>query len=368
MAANPPKPAFIVSRGRAIRSIVVFRALQLGDMLCAVPTLRALRLGFPRARITLVGLPWAEQFAARFHRYVDVFAAFPGHPDLPEQPVRGEAADGFFENMRACRFDLAVQLHGNGLVSNSIVEALGAAHSVGFRPADEASDGAAANALNYIAYPTVGHEAVRLLALAQHLGLPDAGMRLEFPLHEADYAELDASGLEPGLTPGAYICVHPGARSRDKCWPAQHFAEVADRLADETGLAVVLTGSEKERDMTAAVAARMRHTPVDAAAPISIGAMAALMSRARLLICNDTGVSHIADGLGLPSVVIFSRSEMARWAPIDTSLHASIWDPEGRSVSAVLQHARRLLTVDTRAADAATQRQALHGDSFFGVP
>ena len=82
-------------------SIVIFRALQLGDMLCAVPALRALRCALPTARITLVGLPWAEQFASRFRRYIDAFTSFPGHEAFPEQPVQQHQLADFYASMRA---------------------------------------------------------------------------------------------------------------------------------------------------------------------------------------------------------------------------------------------------------------------------
>lgn len=318
-----------------IESLVIFRALQLGDMLCAVPALRALRTAFPDARITLVGLPWAAQFISRFNRYVDDFAAFPGHPAFPEQSVREAQVPAFYEAMRSRNIDLAVQMHGSGQVSNGIVSAFGAKAVAGYALAEEKG--------RFLAYPESGAEPMRLLRLAEFIGATAMGTHLEFPLNVQDNSELNESGLNAGLVDGNYLCVHPGARIRDKCWPPQRFAEVADRLADEFGIAVVLTGSAKEADLTAAVSSHMKNKAIDAAAPISIGAMAALMSRARLLICNDTGVSHIAAGLKLPSVVIFSKADMQRWAPLNQSLHHSIRDPEGVHAATVVEHARMLL-------------------------
>jgi len=323
----------------AIRKLAVFRALQLGDMLCAVPALRALRAALPQAHITLIGLPWARQFAQRFCAYVDDFIPFPGHPDLPEQPVQNEAVGPFYEAARAREFDLALQLHGSGQISNQVVHAFGARTVAGCSPDGEGTEPTDI----FFPYPDSGHEVQRLLQLVEFLGAPAQGAQMEFPLTAEDENELRASGLDAGLEPGGYFCVHPGARSRDKRWPPQRFAEVADRLCEEFGLRAVITGSEAELDVAQAVAAHMHWVPVIAAGPISIGAMAALMSRARLLICNDTGVSHIAAGLKLPSVVIFSKSDMARWAPLDAALHRCVWDPEGQHAAAALAHARLLL-------------------------
>lgn len=323
----------------AVREVAVFRALQLGDMLCAVPALRALRAALPRTRITLIGLPWAHQFAQRFAAYIDDFIAFPGHPDLPEQPVRAVEVATFYRNMRARNFDLALQLHGSGRISNGIVQEFGARVTAGYRagavPAHEAE--------HFLAYEERGHEAVRLLRLVEFIGAAVRGTQLEFPLVAQDERELRDSGVAQELAAGRYFCLHPGARMRDKCWPPQRFAEVGDRLCDEFGLRAVITGSAQEADLAQEVASYMHHQPVIAAAPISIGAMAALMSRARLLICNDTGVSHIAAGLRLPSVVVFSKSNMERWAPLDATLHRCVWDPDGQQTPAVLAHARLLL-------------------------
>ncbi len=322
-----------------IKSIAVFRALQLGDMLCAVPALRAIRTALPDAHVALVGLPWAAQFVSRFHRYVDEFISFPGHPEFPEQPVQHDLLPAFYASMRARPFDVAVQLHGNGRLSNQVVRDFDA-KAVGGYVSKEAPQ---LTSPFFLDYPNNGAEPVRLLRVAEFLGAPPTGAGLEFPLTEDDERELHDSGLNVGLATGSYICVHPGARIRDKCWSPQLFAAVADRLVDEFGVTVVLTGSAKERDLTTAVAGHMRHPSINTAAPISIGAMAALMNGAVLLICNDTGVSHIAVGLKLPSVVIFSKADIHRWSPLDRERHRCIWDPEGTEVVSVLQHARELL-------------------------
>jgi ADP-heptose:LPS heptosyltransferase len=49
--------------------------------------------------------------------------------------------------------------------------------------------------------------------------------------------------------------------------------------------------------------------------------LAALIERARVLVCNDTGVSHLADALDVPSVVVFTGSDPARWAPSRPERH-----------------------------------------------
>ncbi|QGZ42863.1 LPS biosynthesis glycosyltransferase [Pseudoduganella flava] len=308
-------------------------------MLCAVPALRALRAAAPTARITLVGLPWAAQLRLRYPHYLDDFIAFPGHHTLPEQALRHEELPAFHMALARRHPDLAIQLHGDGSRTNAIVAGFGARANAGFHPAGESPlpgwDG--------VPWPATGLEPHRLLPLMEHLGAPAHGTHLEFPLYPADDAELHASGLADDLEPGQYFCIHPGARSRDKCWPIERFAEVADHIAQAWALTPVLTGAANEAGLAHAVAERMQAPARIAAGPISIGAMAALMAGARLLVCNDTGVSHLAAGLKLPSVVLFNKADITRWAPEDTDLHRCLWDPGGERAREVMAHADALL-------------------------
>jgi ADP-heptose:LPS heptosyltransferase len=297
-----------------LRRIAVFRALQLGDLLGAVPALRALRKAAPRARITLIGLPWASSFVERYSMLVDDLIVFPGYPGMPETEAQPDALPRFLEAARAEAFDLAIQLHGSGGLTNPLTLALGARRAAGFHAAGEPCP----DAETFILWNPHEHEVLRYLRLLSHIGIAPDGEHLAFPLQQADHAE--CARAVPGLKAGSYVCIHPGARLPSRRWPPQRFAEVADGLAAD-GWTVVITGSADEGVLTAAVREAMRTPSIDLTGRTSLGALAALVSGARLLVCNDTGVSHVAAAVGTPSVVVCSGADPGRWAPLDRRRH-----------------------------------------------
>lgn len=328
MSGDPSaRPAAAERRGTGeYASIAVFRALQLGDMLCAVPALRALRRGEPQARITLIGLPWAKAFAERFSDYVDDFIAFPGAPGLVEQPHDVERLAAFVAECRLRRFDLAIQLHGSGAQSNAIVAGLGAASTAGFAPdAFAAGEHAAPRLDRTIAWPSALPEIARYTKLMRRLGYDDWGDYLEFPLGGLDYAICRVLCEQHDLRPREYAVVHPGARMQSRRWPVARFAGVARALA-ERGLRIVLTGTRGEAALADAFAAQLGAPFVDLCGRTPLGALGALIGRSRLVVCNDTGVSHVAAALGAPSVVIACGSDAARWAPLDRERHRVLAD------------------------------------------
>lgn len=305
------------------RRIAVFRALPgLGDLLCAVPALRALRRACPNARITLIGLPQARFLLERYPDYVDEILDFPGWPGLPERQVDAATLPIFLSSVQARRFDLLLQMHGSGLVTNPLIALLAAKRSAGFYlPGQFCPD-----ETSYLPYPAADAEPRRLLRLLDFLGLPPQGEHLEFPLRASDHAALRDLPEARELVDQPYVCLHPGASLAARRWPVQHFAAVADALAAR-GLRVVLTGSAEEAALTRAVAGAMRQSALDLAGRTSLGALAALLSAARLLVCNDTGVSHLAAALGLRSVVIFLVTAPQRWAPLDRHRHRIVGQP-----------------------------------------
>ncbi len=344
-AATPLRPAEASPvEGRfldhsRVQKVAILRALTgLGDLLCVVPALRALRDGLPHARVTLIGLPQAGPVVARFPQYVDELVALPGWPGFPEREADVAGLVPFLAAMQERDFDLAFQLHGSGQVSNPLAALLGATHIAGFYvPGQFCPD-----AKRFLPFLDDEPEVLRSLRLVEHLGLPATDESLEFPLGPDDERALDEVPETAGLASGQYVCVHPGANEAARRWPIVHFAAVADALA-RRGLTVVLTGTTGEASMTASVVRTMDAPAVDLAGRTTLGSLALLVSRSRLLVANDTGVSHLAAALRTPSVVVFSGSDPQRWAPLDRDRHRVVGPQPPASVDAVVAEVDHLL-------------------------
>ena len=356
-----------------MKRIAVFRALQLGDLLVAVPAFRALRQHFPGAEITLMSLPWAASFAHRFNRYIDRFVEFAGYPGIDEVPFDAQRTERFLAEQRAYHYDIVLQMHGSGHTSNPFVLALGAPITVGYHKG-EMPAGLTIGAI----YPDEQHEIYRNLNLvrllehidtfsvgtdvarpvgivdgdedALHRSLQDVNTipqhfnggrgraeavptvdvmnqtiytdtRLEFPLLASDYAEADAL-LRPLRQDGKPIIgLHPGARPPARRWPATYFATVADALAQQCNAHIVLTGGPGEEQMVQAVVEAMHTLALSLAGKTSLGSLAALISRFDLFISNDTGPSHVACAVDCPSVTLFGPADVQRWAPLHRQRH-----------------------------------------------
>jgi len=299
--------------------VAIFRALQLGDMLCAVPALRALRAAWPQAHITLIGLPWALSFVDRFASLIDELVVFPGACGFPEQAETDAGLPSFFAAMRERRFNLAIQMHGSGGPANAIVKHMGADACAGFRQPHEASEP------GFIPWPNRMPEPHRYLALVHALGLRSADDSLWLPLTEHDCDEYARLLTQHRIESERLVLIHPGAQWPSRRWPASRFAQVADGLGAH-GWQIAITGIASEVPITTAVLRAMTTPALHLAGATSLGGLAALVAHAQLVVCNDTGISHVAAAMRTRSTVIASGSDTRRWAPLDHDRHRLIAD------------------------------------------
>lgn len=307
---------------RRPRRIAVVRALHLGDLLVAVPGLRALRAGFPEAEITLIGLPWAAEFVRRFRHYLDRFVEFAGYDGISEVEYVPARTECFLQEQRGYGYDLVVQMHGSGQASNPLALAIGAEATAGYyegEPPAGLTIGAP--------YPDDQPEVLRHLGMAHLLGCPDRGAELEFPLTDEDRAEAAALLNRLSGSGRPWIGIHPGARPPSRRWPAAYFARAANECVRRFGARIVLTGGPGEESTARAVIERMETRPVSVAGETSLGGLAALISELDLFISNDTGPAHVAEAVGTPSVTIFGSADHRRWSPLNQERHRVVRHP-----------------------------------------
>ncbi|MCL5784563.1 MAG: glycosyltransferase family 9 protein [Patescibacteria group bacterium] len=322
--------------------IAVFRALKLGDLLCCVPALRSLRRAYPKAEITLIGLPWAKDFALRFNHLIDKFVEFPGYPGLRESAGNLRGIVKFVTQMQEENFDLVIQMHGNGKVTNSLIRSLRPQLEAGYWKGEVCP-----NPQTFMRYVDNQHEIKRHLMLMKFLGIEPQGADLEFPIKPSEKRQFQENIDQWKLETGNFVVIHSGAYAKRRRWPAQRFAQVADYLAG-LGYQIVLTGVEEEKEIISAVLKEMLHPAVNLAGKTDLGQLGMIIKNARVLVSNDTGVSHLAAAVKTPSVIISYLKNPNLWAPLNQDLHRVLQAKEAEDISQVFMELDLLLNIHWR--------------------
>jgi ADP-heptose:LPS heptosyltransferase len=330
-----------------INKIAIFRALQIGDLLCTIPAIRSIRSAFPEAKIDLIGLPWSKSFTQRFNQYFDGFIEFGGYPGLPEIPFEISKTMNFLQDIQRRQYDLVIQLQGEGNIANPLVSLFGAKLSAGFKGPNEFSPSQDL----FVEYPSFGHEIHRMLTVTKFLGLPYCGDYLEFPISTQEKQATDQLLSEHYLAPKKYVVIHAGARDPRRRWEAENFGKTIDFIV-EKGYQVVLTGTPDEKEIVEAVQNSATYPVVNLCGKTSLGVTASLIQNAALLVSNDTGVSHIAAALQAPSVIISQICNPIQWSPLNRSLHKVVlWEktPSIGKVFDEIQHTLQEYTISKKA-------------------
>lgn len=333
----------------AVRQIAVLRANAVGDFVVGLPALEALRRAYPSARIMLLGRRWHVEFLCDRPGPVDEAVELPQVPGVttdPDAPADEAEIEAFVQRMRARRFDLALQLHGGGRYSNPFLLRLGASMTVGMRSPDAAP---LDRSLPYVDdhHPVV----LQLLECVALAGAVAGSLEARLRLRPCDVAEAHAVlPLSPPCTsapprserdlregkqrPGGgsatpaqpLVVLQPGASHVHKRWHPERFAAVGDAFADR-GAQVAVNGGPDEARLTQQVCRAMRAPAIDLAGRLSVGGLAALLARARLLVSNDTGPAHLARAVGTPTVTVFWVGNARSFGPLSTRWHriATSW-------------------------------------------
>ncbi|PXW96542.1 heptosyltransferase-2 [Sphaerotilus hippei] len=290
----------------------------IGDAVMSQPLVAA--LAARGETVTVAALPWVAP----------VYRAMAGVAAIVELPFAHGRLDWSARRAlgRSWRghFDVAYVLP-NSLKSALLPVFAGMARRVGYR-------GESRWWLINEALPNPGHRGPMVdfyLALADGRP-PAAGSVAPAPRLVIDAPRVTAALSRLGLSPGGYWAFAPGAEyGPAKCWPAAHYARLARRLMDETGLPVLLLGSGKE----AALAEGIAQQADDGRAGTAVRCLAlagktslddamAVIAGARGLVSNDSGLMHVAAAFGLPQVAVFGSTSPEHTPPLNARA-AVLW-------------------------------------------
>ena len=291
------------------RRICLIKPSALGDVVQTLPLLPALKQRYPAAEIS-----WVVNRELR--DLVD------GHPALFES-IPFERRGGWsawmklLRTLRQRRFDLVIDLQGL-LRTGVMTAATGAPIRVGLQTAREGSH----LTLNCVLPETSRQMAAhaRYWRVAECLGLGELPRDTFIATSEEDcgWANLHVDDL-----PRPIFAVHPGARWETKRWPVEKFAELL-RRADRTWAgSILILGSKAERPDAEQLHQKFqdfsRNTGVSAvrnlAGQSTLKQLSALLSRVDFAISNDSGPMHLAAGLGIPTLGLFTCTSAARSGP-----------------------------------------------------
>lgn len=248
----------------------------LGDTLWMIPTLRAMRARDPAAELHLAG---EAQFAALLQGYGVVDRSFSSE-DLALWSVNSDSVTGERARARLAGYDWIVSDQAG----------------------PELVPGLAASVQCFDPRPLPGEGPAPAQLLAR-LGLLDPGVDPAPRLRRQRPVDVRGGG----------VVLHPGSGSLDKCWPWRHWVELAEHLV-RAGRDVEVALGEAEVDRADLDAAALP-SAVDVLECRPLVELARRIERAACLVGHDSGVTHLAAALSVPTVAVFGPTDPAVCAP-----------------------------------------------------
>jgi ADP-heptose:LPS heptosyltransferase len=311
-------PAFVP--GSSPRIFIIRQHNQLGDMLCVVPLLRALRLRYPDSRISLLASPvnYEPMLGSRF---VDEVINFDKREFVGREGGSLLRFPGYVRRLRKKRFNIAVvpSTVSASFTSDLLAFLSGAPVRIGAG----SIQGEPNPSGFFFTHPrdldwrerNDYHQVRRNMDIWPDRFDKEADLTVEITLQEDELTR--GKSFLRRLSHGAarVIVYHPGAGKAPNRWPPDLFARLADELSFSVPASTVITSGpmdeEPVRDMTEAL-----HTPFEVIKNQSIREVASVIHFADLVVSNDTGIMHVAAAVGTPVLSLFGPTDPGEWAPM----------------------------------------------------
>lgn len=298
------------------RNILVIDFGQLGDVVLSLPALHAIRERFPRATITVaVGKPGAEVVELSGYADSTLMVDRVALRDGPTLVSLARIAK-LIQKVRRSQFDFVIDLHS--LSETNLLGFLsGAPKRLYSRRPTRSLDFLA----NFHPRPPVEvdhrqrHLIDRYLDVLIPLDVKDADRLPHLRTRAADDAAIEKILKQAKADIGIpLVGLFPGAGHPSRRWPLERFAELADFLARNDKVRVLVFLGPEERAFVQDI--RTRFPPATLVLDkLTIPQVAAAQARLAVFVSNDTGPMHIASAVGTPVVLLLDKRAPQSYLP-----------------------------------------------------
>ncbi len=286
----------IVRRGK----ILVIRGGAIGDFILTLPAIAALRNQFPQAHLEILGYPHIAQLALAGGLVDRV------------QAIEARGLAGFF----ARDGELAEELRDYFSDFDLIISYLYDPDEVFQSNVTRCATG------QFIAGPHRPNEAERIHATAvflkplERLAIFEADPVPRLAVRQVSrLPQISSTASRDRLAAYPTLALHPGSGSERKNWPEAKWAELLARLAASTDLRLLLVGGEAEGERLQHLAAALRPSRLEVAQSLPLAELAERLQACVGFVGHDSGISHLAAALGLPTLVLWADTIEEIWRP-----------------------------------------------------
>ncbi|MCW3081931.1 glycosyltransferase family 9 protein [Segetibacter sp.] len=298
-----------------IQKIAILRANAVGDFIVILPAIKALRSTYPDAEIVLLGKPWHQQFLIKDRCGIDRVIVVPVKKGIRNETGQTEdpiEVEGFVNQMRREQFDVVLNFQGNGISANPFIKQFGAKLTAGLTcEKAEKLD----RSIDYYYYQS---EVVRFLEVVKLIGATTTALEPELNVLQED--ENEVADFLSILKNKSFIVLHPIAMDTRRMWPLENYAGLSDELRQRS-FEVVFTGAPEDREIVDDIIYNTNYSAINACGDFSLGGLAALLSKAALMISADTGPLHLARAVNTSTVGFYWAPNLINWGPLTRSIH-----------------------------------------------
>lgn len=271
-----------------IKSICIVRLSALGDVLMLVPLIRTLQAGLPNATLT-----WIISRPA-----YDLVEGMDGVEFIViDKPNNIVDFWQFKKQMAKRRFDVLIAPQAS-FRTNLLYPLIKAKRKIGY-DAHRANDGHSWF-VNESIIPGRDHTLEGFLKFAEPLGITEKKIRWDLPIGREDYAW--AQDQLPRHAP--ILVVNPAASKPERSWPVERYISVLQQVQARWQAHIVLTGGPGSFDKSLAEHIAQHIPATNLVGKTKPKQLLAVISKAKAVLCPDTGPSHMAAAVNTPVVAL----------------------------------------------------------------